>query len=487
MKYISTRANYEPVEAAKAITLGMVPGGGLFLPESFPAFAPQTGLSYQELAKRIFALYLTDFSEAEISDIVEAAYCAEAFPAEVAPVVKLDDTAILELWHGPTAAFKDMALQILPHFMTASRRKCGDNDETVILVATSGDTGKAALEGFKDVEGISIICFYPKDGVSALQERQMLTTGGNNTSVIGVIGNFDDCQGAVKRLFADEELKTELKTAGKVFSSANSINWGRLLPQIVYYYHGYAQMVEQGMLEMGEKINITVPTGNFGNILAAYYAWKMGLPVGKFICASNENNVLTDAIMAGVYNTDRFFYKTDSPSMDILVSSNFERLLYELCEHNGEKVAQLMSDLQEKGVYEVPDAIREKFFGGCADGEKAAAALKACYEKYNYLCDPHTAVAVAVAEDYRAASGDLAPMLIASTANPYKFPAAVCAALGIDCADDDVMAIAASLSAATATEMHRALTGVDKLPILHDTVIDRADIAECVKKQLGVE
>lgn len=487
MRYISTRGNSPSVSAAEAITLGMVPEGGLFLPQEFPSMPPQYGKSYQELAKSIFKLYLTDFTEEEIAAIVGRAYNDNSFPRSVAPLVRAGEMNVLELWHGPTAAFKDMALQILPLFMTASRRKCGDEKELVILVATSGDTGKAALEGFKDVEHIRIICFYPKDGVSALQERQMLTTAGGNTKVIGVKGNFDDCQTAVKGLFADAELKELLAAHGIAFSSANSINWGRLLPQIVYYYHGYAQMVAAGRINAGEPINITVPTGNFGNILAAYYAARMGLPVNKFICASNENNVLTDGIMQGIYCTDRPFCKTTSPSMDILVSSNFERLLYELCEHRGEAVAALMSGLSKDHKYEVPAAVRQDFYGGFADSAQAAAVIKHYYEKHGYLADPHTAVALAVAEAYREQSGDTTPMLVASTANPYKFPVAVCEALGIKCDEGKVMQAAATLSAFTSTDMPKSLSEAAGLPILHDTVIDKADISACVRELLLAE
>lgn len=491
IKYISTRDNYPPVEASQAICLGMVPGGGLFVPERFPRYYPEglEGLSYQELAQDIFTLYLGDYSSAEIAHMAEKAYGSGHFPPSVAPLVQAGDWHILELWHGPTAAFKDMALQILPYELALAVEKSGAQKETVILVATSGDTGKAALEGFKDVPGMRIIVFYPAWGVSAVQERQMLITEGDNTHVVAVEGNFDHCQTAVKSIFGDAELVAQMAAAGKSFSSANSINWGRLLPQIVYYYYGYGQMVSQGSIKAGEPVNISVPTGNFGNILAAYYAKRMGLPVAKLICASNRNNVLTDAIQTGLYDCRREFYKTTSPSMDILISSNFERFFFEMAGRKGDVCSRAFQDLSEKGSFEAGAALQEWagfLEAGFADDRRCGQAIADLWQKAGYLLDPHTAVAVAVAEEYRAKTGDSRPMLLASTANPYKFPGAVLEALEGQAPAEDEQAMLKQLHAFTQMPVHRALEGLEKKPIRHHRRIKREEIAAAVREICGL-
>ena len=443
MFYHSTQDKNKTVESAQAIAQGISQDGGLFVPESFPQLSEEElramlSMSYQERAKLVIGKYLTDFTAEEIADCVDSAYTTEKFGSEnPAPIASIDyngaELNLLELWHGPTCAFKDMALQILPHFLTKSLKKVGGGREAVILVATSGDTGKAALEGFKDVDHTKIIVFYPVDGVSAMQKHQMNTQEGGNVYVCAIRGNFDDAQTAVKRIFTDKETQDILAEHNMMFSSANSINWGRLLPQIVYYVSAYCDMVNLGKVAFGEKINITVPTGNFGNILAAYYAYEMGLPVNRFICASNSNNVLTDFIRTGVYDKNRDFYTTVSPSMDILVSSNLERLLYAMSGNNDVETKGYMDALKTKGVYEVSDGIKEKiaalFWGGYADEDATKATIHGLFEQQHYLSDTHTAVAVAVCDDYIRETGDKTPVVIASTASPYKFSKAVLGAL----------------------------------------------------------
>jgi len=491
MHYLSTRGNYHKSEAAEAISLGMVPGGGLFVPESFPQYFPQNigELSYRELAQNILEKYLSDYSPAELAQMVDAAYYGGNFDEQQAPVVKIDKAGILELWHGPTAAFKDMALQLMPHLLVAAVKKMGGGRDTAILVATSGDTGKAALEGFSDVPGVKIIVFYPVGGVSRVQELQMLTTEGENTAVVGVFGNFDDCQTAVKKIFGDEQMKKRLDEGGYQFSSANSINWGRLLPQIVYYYHGYAQMVAQGKIKVGDEITVVVPTGNFGNILAGYYAKKMGLPIGKLVCASNQNNVLTDAIEKGFYDRRRPFYRTTSPSMDILVSSNFERFMFELLGRDGQKCAELYKKLDIEGVFEL-DASAKKvckdvLWGGWASENEVAATIGKVYQNEDYLLDPHTAVAVCVYDKYQAATGDNKPCLIVSTASPYKFPAAVLEALG-QVPGPNAALHAEQLATFVDGKVHRALAGVNKKQILHDRQSEVQNLPAVVAEILGV-
>lgn len=435
MKYTSTRNKTLSVDSAFAITKGISEEGGLFVPTSFPQIDKTfieslIPMSYIERARAVLSLFLTDFTEDELNRDTAGAYGSRFSSEKVAPVVNIGDgVGILELWHGPTCAFKDMALQILPYLLTDSVKKAGEGEETVILVATSGDTGKAALEGFKDVDGTRIIVFYPNDGVSPMQKLQMTTQQGKNVGVSAIYGNFDDAQTGVKAIFTDKEIKAELKKHNMAFSSANSINWGRLVPQIVYYFSAYADCVKSGRIKNGEKLNFTVPTGNFGNILAAYYALRMGLPVNRLICASNANNVLTEFLTTGRYNRNREFHTTVSPSMDILISSNLERLLFHLSGNNSEEIKDLFSQLSEKGEYTVSDKMLEEikkvFSAGCCDDEKTKKTIAKLFADKHYLCDTHTAVAVAVYEDYKNNSGDKTPTVIASTASPYKFSAAV--------------------------------------------------------------
>lgn len=439
MLYNSTQNAKEVVSAAQAIAQGISKDGGLFVPQEFPKYDENTfkallKTDYKGRAKKVFSDFLSDFTEEEISDCVEKAYIAQKFGGEnPAPIsyCNLDGTTlnILELWHGPTCAFKDMALQILPHLLTKSLKKKYDGKTAVILVATSGDTGKAALEGFKDVEHTKIVVFYPVDGVSPMQKHQMNTQEGENVRVCAIKGNFDDAQTGVKKIFTTPSVAEKLAENNMLFSSANSINWGRLLPQIVYYISAYCDLVNDGKIELGDKINVVVPTGNFGNILASYYASLMGLPINKFICASNSNNVLTDFIKTGVYDKNRNFYTTISPSMDILVSSNLERLLYKLSGDNDEVTRGWMNALKSEGKYEVSDdvkaVINEKFYGGFCDDKNTEATIHEMFEQDKYLCDTHTAVAINVYKQYVEETGDKTPSVIASTASPYKFSKAV--------------------------------------------------------------
>lgn len=446
MLYNSTENTNEVVSSAQAIAMGISPDGGLFVPQEFPQYSLDTfkellSLDYQGRAKKVFADYLTDFTAEEIADCVDKAYTEEKFESKnPAPIVSKkyngNDVNILELWHGPTCAFKDMALQILPHLLTKSLKKTYDGKDAVILVATSGDTGKAALEGFKDVEHTKIIVFYPVDGVSPMQKHQMTTQAGNNVNVCAIKGNFDDAQTGVKKIFTTPEISTKLAENNMLFSSANSINWGRLLPQVVYYISAYCDMVNAGKITLGDKINVVVPTGNFGNILAAYYANCMGLPINKFICASNSNNVLTDFINTGVYNKNREFFTTISPSMDILVSSNLERLLYKLSGNNDVVTKDWMTKLKTESTYEVTDEVKKTinslFFGGFCDDDNTKQTIKNMFEQEGYLCDTHTAVAVNVYNQYVEKTNDKTPVIIASTASPYKFSKAVLEAVKPD-------------------------------------------------------
>ena len=439
MLYNSTQNAKEVVSAAQAIAQGISKDGGLFVPQEFPKYDENTfkallKTDYKGRAKKVFSDFLSDFTEEEISDCVEKAYTTQKFGGEnPAPIsyCNLDGTTlnILELWHGPTCAFKDMALQILPHLLTKSLKKKYDGKTAVILVATSGDTGKAALEGFKDVDHTKIVVFYPVDGVSPMQKHQMNTQEGENVRVCAIKGNFDDAQTGVKKIFTTPSVAEKLAENNMLFSSANSINWGRLLPQIVYYISAYCDLVNDGKIELGDKINVVVPTGNFGNILASYYASLMGLPINKFVCASNSNNVLTDFIKTGVYDKNRNFYTTISPSMDILVSSNLERLLYKLSGDNDEVTRGWMNALKSEGKYEVSDdvkaVINEKFYGGFCDDKNTEATIHEMFEQDKYLCDTHTAVAINVYKQYVEETGDKTPSVIASTASPYKFSKAV--------------------------------------------------------------
>ena len=447
MLYNSTQNAAEVVSAAQAIAQGISKDGGLFVPQDFPKYDTETlkallKTDYKGRAKKIFSDFLTDFTEDEINECVEKAYTSSKFGSEnPAPLnfCKLDNKTlnILELWHGPTCAFKDMALQILPHLLTKSLKKTYDGKDAVILVATSGDTGKAALEGFKDVDHTKIIVFYPVDGVSPMQKQQMNTQEGSNVKVCAIKGNFDDAQTGVKKIFTTPSIAEKLAENNMLFSSANSINWGRLLPQIVYYVSAYCDMVNEGKIKFGDKINVVVPTGNFGNILASYYASIMGLPINKFICASNSNNVLTDFIRTGIYDKNRHFYTTISPSMDILVSSNLERLLYMLSGNDDKTTKIWMDSLKSEGKYEVSDkvksVIKEKFYGGYCDDVNTKVTIHKIFEQDKYLCDTHTAVAVNVYTQYVDETGDTTPTVIASTASPYKFSKSVLQAVAPDC------------------------------------------------------
>ena len=440
MKYQSTRNSEISFSSAEAIKTGIAPDGGLFVPSEIPSLSlaeieNTKNMSYVELADFVLGKFLTDFTAEEVHHCTSNAYTKEKFESDtIAPLYKLNDTtSILELWHGPTCAFKDMALQILPYLLTKSMKKTGEEKEVIILVATSGDTGKAALEGFKDVEGTNIQVFYPVDGVSNIQKLQMATQLGNNVNVTAVKGNFDDAQTGVKKIFSNDDMRKKADDMGYVFSSANSINWGRLVPQIVYYFYSYATLLKNEEIKIGDKINIVVPTGNFGNILAAFYAKCMGIPVNKLICASNKNNVLTDFINTGVYDRNRKFETTISPSMDILISSNLERFIYHMSGENASFVADCMKKLNDEGRYDVgaelTAKIKEIFVGGFTSDEETVETIRRTNEKYSYIPDTHTSVAIKVYEDYVKETGDDTKTVIASTANPFKFNQSVLSAL----------------------------------------------------------
>ena len=487
MKYISTRgAEAQGVSSAYAIKTGLASDGGLFVPTEIPALdmafiESLCPLSYPERAARILSLFLTDYTYEELLEDASGAYSAEKFVPTAAPITSLGDNKyMLELWHGPTSAFKDMALQIMPRLFTRALRKCGEERTALILVATSGDTGKAALEGYRDVAGTRIKVFYPIDGVSRVQKLQMQTQEGENVSVSGIVGNFDDAQTGVKVIFSDPEIAKALDGEGVFLSSANSINWGRLVPQIVYYVSAYADMVKSGALRAGEPMDVCVPTGNFGNIFAGYIAKLMGTPIGKLVCASNKNNILTDFLENGTYDRNRSFYTTMSPSMDILISSNLERLLYTVV---GTDVKKYMTALNTEGAYTVDAAtlasIKEHFAGYCTDEQECAATVKRTYESARQLIDTHTAVAVSAAERYMAESGSKNPMLVVSTASPYKFAADVLVSLGGDRPADDVEALSA-LTEMTGVAIPAPLAAIlEKTPV-HTGVIGKADMASSV-------
>ncbi len=490
MNYRSTRNNAVSVQSAKAIAQGLSSEGGLFVPESIPKLTKEDILalcdkSYPERAFDIFKLFLTDFTDDEIRHCVNGAYLKNFDSENVSEISHLlTGTYILELWHGPTCAFKDMALQILPYLLTCSAKKVIDGKKIAILVATSGDTGKAALEGFKDVEGTSITVFYPEDGVSDMQKRQMTTQEGSNVNVCAIKGNFDDCQNGVKAIFTNEELKKILDDMNITFSSANSINWGRLSPQIVYYVSAYASLIKDGEIEYGDKINVVVPTGNFGNILAAYYAKQMGIPINKLICASNANNVLTDFINTGVYDRNREFYTTVSPSMDILISSNLERLLYHLTDGDDKTISEWFGKLSKEGKYsvtpEVLGKIKADFYAGCCNDTETKAAIKEVFEEYSYLMDTHTAVAYKVYKDYKAETGDDTKTIVASTANPYKFGKAVYEALGQNPEGMDEFTIIEKLEAYTGTKMPAPLAATKDKKVRFSGSVGKLDMSDVV-------
>ncbi len=493
MKYVSTRPSERKVDAAQAIVAGISHEGGLYVPESFPTFAPSdiqnmADMPYAARAKEVLSAFLTDYTPQELEECAQGAYAAERFGSDPAPVRQVADMHVLELWHGPTHAFKDMALQMLPRLMTRAVKKTKMDKEVLILVATSGDTGKAALEGFCGVEGTQVGVFYPVDGVSPAQKLQMITQEGKNVHVCAVEGNFDDAQTGVKRIFGDEGFAGELSGKGIVLSSANSINWGRLAPQVAYYFSAYADLIKSGAVEMGDEVNFCVPTGNFGNILAAYYAKRMGLPVGRLICASNENNVLYDFIRQGVYDANRPFHKTTSPSMDILISSNLERLLFELCGRDQERVAQWMQALKTGGVYAVGEEVRAElarsFDAGWAGDEKALQAIARVQKSFGYTMDPHTAVAWAVAEEYRARTKDARPMVVVSTASPYKFSRSVLGALTGEAAvqELDEFACADELERVSGLAMPDSLRALRAKKQLHTGVVQPKDMMDEVRR-----
>ena len=492
--YRSTRSDAAPITASAAILKGLSPDGGLFVPETIPALKKPlsclAGLSYQELAYEIMSAYFTDFTEEELRSCIENAYDSKFDTEKIAPLVKKDGLYYLELFHGSTIAFKDMALSILPHLMVTSARKNGVKNEIVILTATSGDTGKAAMAGFADVPGTKIIVFYPHGGVSNIQRLQMATQRGENTHVAAINGNFDDAQTAVKKMFNDKALAAELGEHGFQFSSANSINIGRLVPQIVYYVYAYCQLLSSGEIAEGDFINITVPTGNFGNILAAYYAKLMGLPVRKLICASNKNKVLTDFFDTGLYDRKRPFMLTSSPSMDILISSNLERLIYRLTGNDSGKTLAFMQDLTDKGSYTITDEMREglgDFVGGCASEEENFAGIKALYERTGYVIDTHTGIANAVCRAYMEKTGDTTPTVIASTASPFKFAEAVVGAIAPEKlegkSDFELIDLLSDLSG---TKEPYAITDIRTAPVRHKTVVDAEDMPADVKHFLGI-
>ena len=491
--YNSTRNAEKKVTASEAILKGLADDGGLFVPEYIPkldvTMEELKSMSYQETAYAVMKQFLTDFTEEELKHCINSAYDSKFDTEVIAPLVKVEDTYHLELFHGATIAFKDMALSILPHLLTTAAKKNDVTKEIVILTATSGDTGKAALAGFADVPGTKIIVFYPKGGVSRIQELQMVTQKGENTSVVAIHGNFDNAQSGVKEMFEDKELEKELAAAGYQFSSANSINIGRLVPQVVYYVYAYAKLLENEEITEGEELNVTVPTGNFGNILAAYYAKQMGVPIGKLICASNENKVLFDFFQTGVYDRNREFILTSSPSMDILISSNLERLIYTIAGQDAEKDAQLMAQLKDRGVYEITPEMREKledFAGGYATEEECRDAIRTTYEKTGYVMDTHTAVAAAVCQKYRGDSGDDRKCLVASTASPYKFIHSVMSAIDEKYAAANEFSLIDELSRLSGTEVPRAIEEIRNAEIRHRLECDADCMKETVKEILGV-
>ena len=491
--YKSTRGKEEAVTASMAILKGLSEDGGLFVPTEIPkldvSMDKLAQMSYQETAYEVMKRFLTDFTEEELKNCISRAYDDKFDTKTIAPLHEADGVYFLELYHGATIAFKDMALSILPHLMTTAAKKNNVKNEIVILTATSGDTGKAAMAGFADVPGTKIIVFYPKNGVSPIQEKLMVTQKGNNTYVVGITGNFDDAQTAVKKMFNDQKLETELDQAGYQFSSANSINIGRLVPQIVYYVYAYASLVRQGKIKDGQEINITVPTGNFGNILAAYYAKQMGLPVHKLICASNDNKVLYDFFRTGTYDRKRDFILTTSPSMDILISSNLERLIYRIAGADAKKCAELMQALSAGGEYTITEEMKSQlgdFYGNFCTEEETAATIAGVFKNSHYVIDTHTAVAAGVYGKYVKETGDKLPAVIASTASPYKFTRSVMDALGVDTEGKDDFALADELCILSGVKIPQAVETIRTAPVLHDKVVDAPDMPKAVKEILGI-
>ncbi len=490
--YRSTRDNSIRVSASEAILKGLSDEGGLFVPESIPGLdiplEELSGMDYRETAFRILKKFLTDFTDDELRNCINSAYDEKFDCPAVAPLKKAGNAYYLELFHGKTIAFKDMALSILPHLMITSARKKGIENEIVILTATSGDTGKAALAGFADVPGTRIIVFFPKDGVSPVQKRQMVTEKGKNTLVIGVNGNFDDCQSAVKQMFSDKELKERLNARGYQFSSANSINIGRLVPQIVYYVYAYGSLLREGALKAGDKMNVVVPTGNFGNILAAYYARQMGLPISTLICASNENKVLFDFFNTGKYDRNREFILTSSPSMDILISSNLERLIYHITGDDADRNAQFMEDLKNSGRYEISPEMRDKlsaFRAYYASEKDTADKIKDLYGESGYIIDTHTAVAGSAYDSYVKDTGDKTVTVIASTASPYKFAKSVMTAIDPSYASKEDFPLIDELSKLSGIPVPKAVSEIRDAEIIHKTECEKDQMMEQVEKFLS--
>lgn len=493
LMYQSTRSEGTKVTASQAILKGLADDGGLFVPVSIPkldiSLEEISKMTYQETAYEVIKLFFTDFTEAELKTCIERAYDSKFDTKEIAPLVKKSDAYYLELFHGATIAFKDMALSILPHLLTTSAKKNNIKNEIVILTATSGDTGKAALAGFADVEGTSIIVFYPKNGVSKIQERQMVTQKGANTKVVGITGNFDDAQSGVKAMFNNKELAKVMDEHGYQFSSANSINIGRLVPQVVYYVYSYTRLLANGDIKAGEKVNFVVPTGNFGNILAAFYAKNMGVPVGKLICASNENKVLYDFFETGVYDRNREFILTSSPSMDILISSNLERLIFRIAGDDAKKTADMMDALKNTGKYTITDDMKAKladFTGGWASEEDTAKEIKRVYDETGYVMDTHTAVASSVYHTYKEKTNDDTKTIIASTASPYKFGTSVMSAIDKKYEGMDDFALIDELCKTSGVKIPNAVEEIRTAPVLHDTVCETEDMQKTVEKILGL-
>lgn len=496
LMYASTRDANEKVTASQAILRGLANDGGLFVPTEIPALDVSVEelakMSYQETAYAVMKRFFTDFTEEELKHCINSAYDSKFDTEEIAPLVSADGAYYLELFHGPTIAFKDMALSILPHLLITSARKNQVKNDIVILTATSGDTGKAALAGFADVEGTKIIVFYPKNGVSPIQEKQMVTQKGKNTFVVGINGNFDQAQTGVKTMFSDKELAKEMDAAGYQFSSANSINIGRLVPQIVYYVYAYSKLYANGVIAKDEKINVVVPTGNFGNILAAFYAKNMGLPIGKLICASNENKVLYDFFSTGAYDKNREFVLTNSPSMDILISSNLERLIYRIAGNDAAKNTALMKKLSSEGRYEITPEMKaqlEEFYGNYTSEEETAKVIKDLYEKTGYVIDTHTAVAAGVYGKYKADTKDEeTKTVIASTASPFKFTRSVMEAIDAEkYSDMSDFALVDELSKIASVSVPQAIEEIRTAPVLHDTVCEVNEMQSVVKKFLNIK
>ena len=492
--YKSTRNSNLKVTASEAILKGLAPDGGLFVPSELPkldvTMSDLKGKTYQEIAYLVMKQFLTDFTEEELKNCIAKAYDSKFDTEEIAPLAKVEDAYYLELFHGATIAFKDMALSILPHLLTTSAKKNQVKNEIVILTATSGDTGKAALAGFADVEGTKIIVFYPKNGVSRVQELQMVTQKGDNTSVVAIHGNFDNAQSGVKAMFENKELEKELNEAGYQFSSANSINIGRLVPQVVYYVYAYAKLLQNEEIAEDEEINVVVPTGNFGNILAAYYAKNMGIPIAKLICASNENKVLYDFFQTGTYDRNREFVLTTSPSMDILISSNLERLIYKISGEDARKDTDLMTELKTKGSYAITGEMKANladFAAGYATEEQVAKTIHDVYEDTGYVMDTHTAVAATVYKAYREDSKDDRKTVIASTASPYKFAGSVMSAIDPKYKGQDDFKLIEELQKVSGTEIPNAIKEIMNAEIRHNTECDVDQMEQTVKNILGVK